>query len=175
MQQQPNNAQLELLEQTLLEYRNTGSRLAHTFFQSLLIDTYLLLDEQEKALATINAAIHEAETQGVCFFKAELYRLKGIVTAQQQPAQIPVIENLFRQAIDIAQQQHAHSLELRSCISLCQYWKTQDKITEAAALLGKGMNHFSEGYDTRDWKTACSLRDALQSQASHTHDSSPIV
>ena len=172
LQQHPTNAQLEQFEQALLEYRNTGSRLAHTFFQSLLIDIYLLLDEQEKALATINAAISETETQGVCFFQAELYRLKGVVTAQQQPAQTAAVESLFRQAIDIAQQQHARSLELRSCISLCQHWKTQDRFVEAAALLGKTMNYFSEGYDTRDWKAASTL---LQDLQQHIEDPAPVT
>jgi tetratricopeptide (TPR) repeat protein len=175
LQQNPDPAQLEQFEQALRDYHNTGSRLAQSYYQTLLVDIYLLLGEEEKSLAILNAALDDTENQNVRFFAAELYRLKGIVTARQQPEHIPAIEGCFMQAMETARQQHARSLELRGCISLCQYWQAQDKIIEAATLLEKTMAHFSEGYDTHDWQIANRLLQQLQKQTDVSRNSLPVA
>jgi len=63
-------------------------------------------------------------------------------------------ETCFRQALEIALQQQAKSLELRAAMSLSQLWQQQDPKHVASDRL-EGIYHwFTEGFDTADLKTA---------------------
>jgi predicted ATPase len=66
-------------------------------------------------------------------------------------------EHCFSQAIDIARQQQAKSLELRASISLSRLWQQQGKSDEARKLLAPVFNWFTEGFDTADLQEAKSL------------------
>jgi predicted ATPase len=66
-------------------------------------------------------------------------------------------ENCFRQALAVAQEQQAKSLELRATISLARLWKEQDKTTEARHLLTEIYAWFTEGFETGDLQDAKTL------------------
>ena len=70
-------------------------------------------------------------------------------------------ETWFRQALDIARQQQAKSLELRAAMSLSRLWQQQGKRTEAYQLLAPIYGWFTEGFDTADLQEAKVLLDAL--------------
>ncbi len=70
-------------------------------------------------------------------------------------------EACFLKAIEIAQQQHAKSLELRATVSLARLWQQQGKRAEAHQMLSEIYGWFTEGFETKDLQEAKALLQAL--------------
>jgi type II secretory pathway predicted ATPase ExeA len=70
-------------------------------------------------------------------------------------------EARFQEALAIARQQQAKSLELRAAISLARLWQRQGKRTAAYELLAPRYGWFTEGFDTADLQDAKALLAAL--------------
>jgi len=66
-------------------------------------------------------------------------------------------EACFHQALAIARQQQAKSLELRAAMSLGLLWQRQGKTEPARQLLTGVYSWFTEGFDTVDLKEAKAL------------------
>jgi hypothetical protein len=88
---------------------------------------------------------------------------EGMATGQS-PRQTEA-ETWFRQALDIARQQHAKSLELRAAMSLSRLWQGQGKGTDAYQLLAPIYGWFTEGFDTADLQDAKALLETLACHA----------
>ncbi|MBV7338789.1 hypothetical protein KFU94_63335 [Chloroflexi bacterium TSY] len=98
----------------------------------------------------------EKECYGERFWHAELVRLRGeYLLAQGHPARDA--EQCYREAIAIAHQQSAKSLELRATMSLARLWQQQSRLAEACALLAEIYNWFTEGFQTADLQEARTL------------------
>ena len=67
----------------------------------------------------------------------------------------------FHQAIVVARNQSAISLELRATASLSRLWQKQGKKEEARKMLSEIYGWFTEGFDTRDLKEANALLEEL--------------
>jgi predicted ATPase len=78
-----------------------------------------------------------------------------------QSSRLIEAEICFLQALDIAQRQHAESLELRAALSMSELWQRQGKNDAARGLLAETYGWFTEGFDTADLKQAKALLDAL--------------
>jgi hypothetical protein len=70
-------------------------------------------------------------------------------------------EASFGQALAMARQQEAKSVELRVALSLTRLWQQQGKCVEARALLAEVYGWFTEGFDTADLREAKGLLTAL--------------
>jgi predicted ATPase len=117
------------------------------------------------------------EQTGERVWEAELYRLKGELTLQQESQkakgkeQKAKIENdtkaeaeaeaCFLKAIEIAQKQQAKSLELRATMSLTRLWQSQGKHYAARNTLSEIYRWFTEGFDTKDLQEAKVLLEEL--------------
>jgi predicted ATPase len=152
--------QIEVMRQNLSKARATGSRLVESFYLSLLAELYKdegLIDE---GLAILAEALTDVSRHGEHCYEAELLRLKGELLLMQGEPEADVETN-FRQAIAIARQQSAKSLELRATVSLARLWQAQGKGEEARQMLAEIYNWFSEGFDTLDLQEAKVLLEAL--------------
>ena len=90
---------------------------------------------------------------------AELNRLKGkLLRGQGHPE---AAEQLYRNALSIAQEQEAKLWDLRAVVSLARFHRDQRRHTEAHGLLAPVYGWFTEGFDTRDLKIAKALLDEL--------------
>jgi predicted ATPase len=96
-------------------------------------------------------------------FEAELYRLKGELLLQQIGAETEKAAACFQQALDVARQQQAKSLELRIAMSFARLWQRQSKDKDAYELLAPIYEWFTEGFDTADLQDAKVLLDELVS------------
>jgi len=67
----------------------------------------------------------------------------------------------FREAIAVAQQMTAKTLELRATTSLARLLAKQGKHDEAHSMLAEIYSWFTEGLDTADLKDAKALLDEL--------------
>jgi predicted ATPase len=70
-------------------------------------------------------------------------------------------EASVEQALQIAREQQAKSLELRAATSLARLWGEQSRRAEARNLLAPVYGWFTEGFDTADLKNAKALLDQL--------------
>jgi predicted ATPase len=90
--------------------------------------------------------------------EAELYRIQGEILAQAGGRESEAEASLC-QALTVARQQQARSLELRAAISLHRLWQRQGGPDAARHLLGGVYAWFTEGFDTTDVQAARALLD----------------
>jgi predicted ATPase/DNA-binding winged helix-turn-helix (wHTH) protein len=97
-----------------------------------------------------------------CGFTPELLRLRGeLLLLQTAPAAAKPSEDLFRQALDLAHQQGALSLELRAATSLARLLSDQGRQAEAIVSLKPVYDRFTEGFGTADLVAAKRLLSEL--------------
>jgi len=120
------------------------------------------MGQPEAGLTALAEALTLVDTKGERWYEPELYRLKGALLLQQSSSNQTEAESCFHQAIAVAQNQHAKSLELRAARSLARLWQSQGKRQEAHDLLAPVYNWFTEGFDTADLQEAKALLEALE-------------
>jgi predicted negative regulator of RcsB-dependent stress response len=135
--------------------------------------------QTNEGLTVVAEALALVDKNGLRIFEAELYRLKGDLTLQQQSkveslkSKVPSpqhstpnphaeAETCFHKAIDIARKQQAKSLELRAVMSLSRLWQQQGKQDEAHQILAEIYGWFTEGFDTKDLQEAKVLLGELE-------------
>ena len=72
-----------------------------------------------------------------------------------------LVEQDFREAIDLSRTMQAKSLELRATTSLARLLASQDRRDEARTILAEIYGWFTEGFDTADLIDAKTLLDEL--------------
>src|SRR5262245_4793013 len=128
---------------------------------ALLAEAYGKAGQGAEGLRVLAEALTMVNSTGERNYEAELYRLKGELLLQQATEGDSEAETCFRQALDIARQQQAKSLELRAAMSLSRLWQRQGKHAEAHELLAPIYGWFTEGFDTADLQEAKGLLKAL--------------
>jgi predicted ATPase len=145
-----------------------------------LAEAYGKVGQPENGLNVLAEALTKVEKSSEHFYEAELYRLKGELTLQQEskvqrlkfkvtnPQSLlfnPQVEaeTCFRKAIEVARKQQAKSWELRATTSLARLWQRQGKTKQAHKLLSEIYNWFTEGFDTKDLQEAKALLTELSS------------
>jgi TOMM system kinase/cyclase fusion protein len=149
------------IHQGLTAWRATGAELGRPGFLALLAEAYGIMGQPEAGLTALAEALTLAETTGERWYDPELYRLKGELLLQQSVDHQADAETCFQQAISIAQNQQAKSLELRAATSLARLWQQQGKRQEAHDLLTPVYGWFTEGFNTADLQEARALLEAL--------------
>jgi predicted ATPase len=145
----------------LAAWNGTGAHLLDSQWLGFIADAHLRAAEFDDALAALDRATETAVAAGDCHYRAELYRLRGVVLAQTGEDAEAI--SSFHRAIDTARSQQAKSLELRAATSLARLWAEQGKRAEAHDLLAPVYGWFTEGFDTADLKDARALLDELRS------------
>jgi len=172
---------LSLLTQGISRYRSLGARYLLPLYLSSVAEALRQSGRIEEGLNTIAEALHSTETNLDVFWIAELHRLRGeLLLRKVQPQKSPrakargqhsalriphfamEAEECFLQALSIARQQEAKSLELRATMSLSRLWRQQGKKAEAGKLLAEIYSWFTEGFDTVDLREARTLLDDLR-------------
>jgi predicted ATPase len=152
---------IEQLRQGFIALRATGTELGRPHFLALLAEAYGIMGQPETGLTALTEALTLADTTGDRWCESELYHLKGALLLQQSSDNQAEAETCFQQAIVIAQNQEAKSLELRAATSMARLWQGQGKREEARQVLGDVYGWFTEGFETADLKDAKALLDEL--------------
>jgi predicted ATPase len=119
----------------------------------------------DEALRAVAHGLAQARETAARFNEAELLRLRGdllLLSASPTPDDA---EQCFRQALEIARQQSARSLELRAVTSLGRLLQQQGKRDEARRHIEEVYSWFTEGFDTSDLKEAKALIDNLRASS----------
>jgi tetratricopeptide (TPR) repeat protein len=140
----------------------------HMMFQThrlgLLIEAQLKAQQFDTVAATLAEAFTLSEQSGQRSWDADLYRLKGdLLCALNAPN--PEAVTAYEQAIQIARQQAAKSLELRATVSLARLWQQQGKPAVAHQMLTEIYNWFTEGFGAADLQVAKALLEELNQSA----------
>jgi predicted ATPase len=152
---------LAQMREGLAAYRATGARSLGHWFHALLAEACGRAGQVEEGLRALDEALEALQTAEDRFYEAEVYRLQGTLLLARSAEQHAEAETCLRQALDIARQQQARSLELRAATSLSRLWQQQDKRDEAHELLAPVYDWFTEGFDTADLQEARTLLEEL--------------
>ena len=143
---------LAKLQQVLKTFRVVGSELHVPLLLNLIAEVYWRMHDAEHGLQIVQEAFEVLKTLETRAFMPELYRIQGELMLISQSHTREQAGASFRQAIAIAQQTSAKSLELRAVMSLYQ------AEGESVRPLLEGVYHwFTEGFDTADLKRARAL------------------
>ena len=149
------------LRQGIAAWQATGAALQLPYYLALLVEAYGKAGQAEEGLRVLAEALTAVHNTGERQHEAELHRLKGALLLAQDGTDAQEAECCFRQAMEVACQQQAKSLELRAALSLSRLWQQHGKRAEAHALLAPVYGWFTEGFDTADLQEAKALLDAL--------------
>jgi predicted ATPase len=108
----------------------------------------------------LDDSLQIVERTGERWFAAELNRQKGRLLLRQGHPE--AAEELYRNALGIAEQQGAKLWELRAAASLARLRRDQGRPAEARDLLAPVCGWFTEGFATPDLKAAKMLLDGLE-------------
>jgi predicted ATPase len=123
---------MDQIENGLAEVRATGANQFLPYLISLKAHAHLMHGQPAAGLETIDEAFGIARTTGECFWEPELHRLRGELqlVANVSSAHREAEESFF-QAIDIATNQDAKLLVLRSTVSLGRLLRQLNRDVEA--------------------------------------------
>ena len=138
-----------------------GGELALPYYLARLAEAYGQGGQAADGLQVIAEALALVQKNAERYYEAELYRLRGelllvLVRTEHEghSARMAEAEACFQQALEVAQRQHAKSLELRASLSLGHLWSTQGRPGDARHLLTGIYRWFTEGFDTPDLQAA---------------------
>ncbi len=154
-------AGLQHMRQGLTDWRAPGGDLYIPYALALLAEGSANLKQVEAGCDIVNEGLEIIARTGEHWCEAELHRIKGELLLQQSADNTTEAASCFRQAIAIAQHQHAKSWELRAVTSLARLWQSQGKRDDARELLEPVYSWFTEGFDTADLIDAKALLDEL--------------
>jgi predicted ATPase len=150
---------ISLLRSGYAAFRATGTAMWTPHNASLLAKAYEIGGQVEEALTLLDDTLQIVERTKLRWFAAELNRHKGQLLQRQ--GHTAAAEELYRQALSIAEEQEAKLWELRATASLARLYRDQGRRTEARDLLAPVYGWFTEGFNTPDLKVAKALLDEL--------------
>jgi predicted ATPase len=145
---------IALMRQGLEACRAIGSLTYRTYYLALLAEILGRDGRAEEGLEAVAEAMALVEQTSERLFEAELHRLRGELQLQRsnkpETAMQSEAEGCFRQALAVARQQEARSLELRALMSLVQL----PRRSKTKSMLAECVSAFNEGFDTADVQAA---------------------
>ncbi len=144
-----------------------GAELDRPYHLALLTEAYLLARDRRKAAATLREAIEQVESARSFFYQAELRRLEGYLH-WAFAADRTAASGCFLRALEIAQQQQAKSLELRTAVSMARLLQDRGECVGGARLLAPVYRSFAGVGETPDLRDARLELEALENSAPAT-------
>jgi predicted ATPase len=160
-EEQPGAEGIARLRQALADFQATGSGLRWPYYLALLAQIYGSAGQPAAGLSVLDEALAASAAHGEQWWDAELHRLRGELLLAQGVSDAAA-EAAFQQALVIAREQGARSLELRAATSLGRLWQQQGRADLARPLLSDIYAWFTEGFDTPDLQMALALLEALR-------------
>ena len=143
------------LRQGLDAWHATGAVAFRPYYLSLLAEALARAGDVTPGLAVVSDAQAAAEQHNERWWQPELLRLRGELLSSGEPRDadpmaVTPSEQCFLDAIHLARQQAARSLELRASLSLGSLWRQRGRDAEATALIATVRGAFTEGFQTGD-------------------------
>jgi predicted ATPase/DNA-binding winged helix-turn-helix (wHTH) protein len=155
---------IELLQTALADLRVAGYELYSRLLNAALVDGLAKAGQLELAYSRVCEAVAWSESHGPSADLLELLRVKGETLIAMSPSDTRQGEACLQNSLDLARQQGALSMELRSGMSLARIWAENGQVDEALGLLAPIHSRFTEGFHTSDLVAAANLLDELRSR-----------
>lgn len=153
-----------LIRQGIDQLRAMGTLLFSSQCLALLVEAHVRAGRFTQGIALVDEALAFLGELGESYWDAEFHRLKGemlLVLGSKATG----VESCYRQALAVARQQGARSLELRAAISLARLWQMHGNHADGRLLLAEIYGWFTEGFDTPDLQEAAVLLAELNRSA----------
>ncbi len=137
-------------------------------FLGMLAEAYALSRRPEEGLAAVEEAFRESERMALRYWVAELWRSKGELLLAMPKSDVADAEEAFNQSLQIAHQQQAKSLELRTVVSYAWLLQKRGEANKAYERLRPVYEWFTEGFDTVDLTEARVCLDELNPRTGTT-------
>jgi class 3 adenylate cyclase/predicted ATPase len=148
------------VEEGLSELRHADISYAgtqKTYFTAILAETELRAGHFDRAEAALNDAAAIAQRLDETWWRAGMLCVEGDILRTRSADQWHEAEERYQEAIAIAVEQQAKSLELRAATRLARLWQERNRVAEARDLLASIYGWFTEGFETPDLKDAKAL------------------
>jgi class 3 adenylate cyclase/predicted ATPase len=147
------------IQRSLATWEATGTKSHRSHFLTWLAEAARKMGRIDEGLALLTEALALVEKTDERYYEAEIRRLKA--EFMQWQGHLSEAEAGFWEAIEVARQQGAKSLQLRATVSLSRLWQSQGRHEDARQPLVEIYEWFTEGFDTPDLMDARSLLDDL--------------
>src|SRR5262249_18445459 len=137
----------------------TSTKLCLPSLWSLLIRGQMALGQIDQGLKTTDEALCFVNETDERYWEAELYRLRGEFFRMR--GEVEAAEKGYHDAVQIARNQGAKSLELRAAKSLGRLRETMGRQEQGREMLEPVYRSFAEGIDTPDLRDAKTLLDRI--------------
>src|SRR5215472_4602036 len=154
------DAGLNLQQQGVRRWNDTGARLHTTQCEVMLAESFLRGSRTAEARAHLGTARAHRARYGENYLAAEIDLLEALLLQSEQAA-AEEVKGYLASALSIARRQEARLLELRTITTLARIMAARDARHKAVDLLAPIYGSFTEGFDTVDLKEAKALLDDL--------------
>jgi adenylate cyclase len=142
---------VEMIDNSLQIFAEMQFTYYRPYHLGLRARAYELAGDIESALASASEAIAVARQSGETVVLADLLRICGeLRLAESDGSAAALAENLFNEAIGLAQAQASKLHELRAATSLARLWGKQGRSADGKKLLQPVYDWFTEGLDAPD-------------------------
>jgi class 3 adenylate cyclase/tetratricopeptide (TPR) repeat protein len=148
------------IEQGLAENRAAGAEVGRPKNCALLAEAYAATGDNAASLDALAQGFEAVAATGARYEEAELYQLRGEALLASRSDGEPApdeAEACFRFGIEVAHQQQALALELRSAVSLGTLLRRRGLPGEARRVLAPVYESFREAFDIADLQAARAL------------------
>jgi class 3 adenylate cyclase/tetratricopeptide (TPR) repeat protein len=145
---------IKVFERGLAILATTGARISAPHVLGQMAEVYLGAGRLDGALRATEQGLSLGGRRQMPFWDAELYRLKGEVLLRRDPDGAKEAEECFTRALEIAREQDARSLELRSALSASALFEARGQGELGGELVAPIYRWFSEGFDAPDLRRA---------------------
>jgi predicted ATPase len=154
------NEGLHAMRNGLEIHRNAPARAHEAFLIMMLAAACLEQKLIDEAATLVDEGLTLIERTGELTWKSELMRLDAELMLAGCGRQSEGPDRL-REAMTVAQSQHARSLELRAATSLARHYVSQDEATKGLEVLQPLYMEFTEGQASADLTRSAQLLSAL--------------
>jgi class 3 adenylate cyclase/predicted ATPase len=145
---------IQQIQKALAELRTMRGGLGVPWVMALTADGYLRNGALKEALGALTMGLAVTQVEGERHWEVELHRIKGETLLASPGGENGPAEAAFRQAIEVAQQQKALSLELRAAMALARLLAARGERAQARECVAGVYSRFTEGFDTADLVSA---------------------
>jgi predicted ATPase len=151
-------AQLQQGVAALQTMRTQEGRVSHLAW---LAQTYGHAGQVAEGLRLLDKAMAATRDTEERSAHAHWYRIKGELLLLPPRPDTHQADSCLQQALAIARQQQAKSLEIQAALPLCRLWQQQGRREKARQLLAPIYGWFTEGFETADLQEAKALLEEL--------------
>jgi adenylate cyclase len=125
------------------EYVAHGNEATVALMLALLAQCEALYEDHAAAAAAINAAFARSQKTGERYFLSFIHRIHGDILLKANPDDIAPAEDAYLQAIAVANEQGARTLELLAALSLAKLYRSTARPSYASSVLSPALQGFT--------------------------------